>query len=1563
MPKKASAPKKAQQQAQEAEPEGEAQPETDEAAECNDSDSSSTHKPAAADAAARGRASAAMLKIDKLNHKSELDVFLNTISTVITTNGVNLLEAESATLKIAYARINREASGLADFAARLDVILMTTEEGDSEKEEHLTFKLLKQQLLAAAYPAVMRDQLKQQLVTFAVQGQALSTARIGELLKLLKLLIFMDHISKGDAIETIRKVVRAGYPVLDGLWQMTDAGKDLKFAQVIRVFSTHALDRASASDTTPASHSFVAQHSAGAGAAAATTTSATCKRCHLQGHLAEHCKAPTCTNCDKIGHPRHACTQPQKQSQGRPGAGYAGGNKQGPANKKPWGKPRDNHAALSAASTSTDSSPDVNNVSDWCLDTGATHHMTGNSAILDSVKQLELSINVTVAGGGSLTATTSGTAQIRVQTGPDEFVVIQLDDVLHVPGLQHNLLSPKALAKAGHSWTIHVAAEPGASYVIIPASASSAGEQHVPLVEQAGLLIVCNKSSVYLMCQSKPSTTLKCAHQRLGHADYDTVRKAHQLADEPLGQRDQKFCEDCALTKSRMQSVAKKAAPRQTMAGELIHCDFVGPSEENAAISMEEGCMNGHRFAIAFIDDATKYTFLYLMTAKSEATKCLEQFVVDAQAKGITIAAGAILQSDNDRVLNCGRDFQALLHQLGMVPRTCPPNTPAMNGIVERAWLTLKNTARAMLQDAQLPKRMWGAAMLHAVYLRNRCPHSALGDVSPYFKVHGQHPKLDHLRKFGCKAYVHDSSSTRKTWDAKAKVGWLIGHSKLSTAYVIAFNGEDTAEGKYHTVEAMHVVFEEDGVLHFPAEISNADDPINLQPDSRLPLQAHVMESQRGEASVSQAPRLETPTAQQQHQSPDMRVPDAPSTPTSKRRVHFEVDNTTAPATTVTRAGRVVKPTSRVQQSAPTRRAQISSPTALVADAQVGHSLCNSMDSTEYVDCSGEADGEADVGGNADGSARESLPTQTERDTSNQTIMDTGPLTALPLDPKDKEPRSLAAAMKRTDASLYADAMEVELDSLTECQAYEVVRLADVPGGATMVRPMTNFTSKHDVDGKFIRKKARVVADGSQQQKGRDFQDSFAPVANAVVFRTMASMAAANDWPLHQIDIKTAFLNGCLEEDVYMVTPEGVDTHNEHGERVVWKLLKALYGLKQAPRAWYARLHNVLEKELGFTRTSSDACLYYNSTISCWLAFHVDDFAILARTLEGLLEAKAGLGEHFDVKDIGELRHFLGIAVERDHHAGTIKMHQRTYTEEILKRFKMLDAHPKPTPLPEKTILSPRQASEEPLCKEEHELYRELVGRVNHLAVMTRPDISVAISQLARFVADPTRRHTVAAKHLLRYLCGTTSLGLIYARTPTPLCCFDSQPGGMHSAFNAHPNQLQCFVDANWAPEGGEVKRKSTTGLVFMFNGAAIAWTSKLQPITALSSTEAEYIGLSEAGRQSLYHRNLHHEFSLTPDVEEPPLPIWEDNQSAIIISENPENTSRIRHLDVKFHFIRECVANKHTVLRYIPTSCQLADCLTKNLGRVLHSRLSNVLLGTANAEFSNVRLGTVNAS
>eukprot|EP00047_Mylnosiga_fluctuans_P021649 m.107308 g.107308 ORF g.107308 m.107308 type:complete len:1346 (+) comp8977_c1_seq1:110-4147(+) len=539
------------------------------------------------------------------------------------------------------------------------------------------------------------------------------------------------------------------------------------------------------------------------------------------------------------------------------------------------------------------------------------------------------------------------------------------------------------------------------------------------------------------------------------------------------------------------------------------------------------------------------------------------------------------------------------------------------------------------------------------------------------------------------------------------------------------------------------------------------------------------------------------------------------------------------------------------------------------------------------------------------------------------------------------EPKNLTQALRHPDAKLYSAAYDAELNALRANDVYELVPLATVPETHNVLTTVTTFRRKLDADGNFIKIKARICVNGSTQIKGVDYSVSYAPVVNTDILRTLLSMATKQNMHIHSIDIKTAFLNGDLTEDVYMHPPQGEQrTDSTTGERLVCKLRKSLYGLRQAPRAWYEKLHGVLV-QLGFKRTEVDNSFYVytspdiNATIL--LPFHVDDFLVIGPDRQRVEAFIAALSQHFDLEDYGPASEFLGIGIDRDWNAGTLTLSQQRYAEDVLERFQMTDCNPTRTPLAANQVLV---AGGTPLPKADHARYREMVGSINYLATMTRPDLSNAVSQLARFLAAPTDDHMAAAKHLLRYLRGTTSYGLRYY-------CDEREHSNLPSDYHEH--LLNGFADANWAADPSDAI--STTGYVITLNGGAVAWSAQRQKTVALSTTDAEYMAISETARvmMSIRHILAH----VDPNIIAQPSIMWEDNRGVLYQATNPTNSPRTKHLAVRHHYVRERVNSGDLTVMPIPTECQAADGFTKSIGHVALERHLPVFL------FSPARMHT----
>ena len=386
------------------------------------------------------------------------------------------------------------------------------------------------------------------------------------------------------------------------------------------------------------------------------------------------------------------------------------------------------------------------------------------------------------------------------------------------------------------------------------------------------------------------------------------------------------------------------------------------------------------------------------------------------------------------------------------------------------------------------------------------------------------------------------------------------------------------------------------------------------------------------------------------------------------------------------------------------------------------------------------------------------------------------------------------------------------------------------------------------------------------------------------------------------MDVTTAFLNGELEEEVFMRQPEGYAVKGK--ENLVCRLKKSIYGLKQSPRCWNSVLDDYLKK-LGFVQVPADPCLYVLASEGeiCLIAVYVDDILLAGSCNKRLTAVKQALAKKFQVKDMGELHYFLGVKVIQDRKNKRVWIGQQSYTENILRQFGMEDAKTIRTPVDTSTKLV--KGDDDEMCVDQS-LYQSAVGSLLYLSLATRPDITFAVSNVAKYCTRPTNKHWTAVKRIFRYLKGTQNYGLCYSKD-------DSGCVG--------------FSDADW---GGDLDtRRSTSGYVFRFGGAAITWRSKRQACVALSTAEAEYVALAGTVQESLWLQQLLSDLQGKPAD---PMVIFEDNQSAMSMSKNPKFHGRSKHIDIKYHFTREQVSNGKIVLKYCKTSEMTADFLTKGL-------------------------------
>jgi hypothetical protein len=393
------------------------------------------------------------------------------------------------------------------------------------------------------------------------------------------------------------------------------------------------------------------------------------------------------------------------------------------------------------------------------------------------------------------------------------------------------------------------------------------------------------------------------------------------------------------------------------------------------------------------------------------------------------------------------------------------------------------------------------------------------------------------------------------------------------------------------------------------------------------------------------------------------------------------------------------------------------------------------------------------------------------------------------------------------------------------------------------------------------------------------------------------------------MDVKTAFLHGDLKEEIYMEQPEGYVVKGK--EDYVYRLKKSLYGLKQAPRQWYKKFESVMIQQ-GYKKTTSDHCVFmkrFSDDDFIILLLYIDDMLIVGQNSSRINNLKKELSKSFAMKDLGSAKNLLGMQIVRDRDAKKLWLSQEKYIEKVLERFQMNKAKSVSTPLALHFKLSSSQCPSNDEEKEDMQRvpYASAVGSLMYAMVCTRPDIAHAVSVVSRFQSNPGREHWNAVKWVLRYLRGISSLKLCFGTGKSELC---------------------GYTDSDMA--GDFDSRKSTSGYMITFAGGAVAWQSKLQKCVALSTTEAEYIAATEACKELLWMKKFVRELGFTQET----YVLFCDSMSAIHLSKNSTFHGRSKHIDVRYHWIRDVLESKLLVLEKIHTDDNGADMFTKILPR-----------------------------
>lgn len=1127
----------------------------------------------------------------------------------------------------------------------------------------------------------------------------------------------------------------------------------------------------------------------------------------------------------------------------------------------------------------------------WLLDSGASSHMTGDSSLLSDLISLTHPIEVKTADG-SIAATHYG--RLSLLNHADERVTIE--KVFLVPGLKFNLMSVGQLTAKGadvrfKDSTCQVNVKGALAFKATLDRSRNWILHLTPGDRSMGTfktLLRALPASIDMSDNNKSDgrkASFALWHRRLAHLNGDSMKLLfgkHSTGASIARTTDQPTikCESCIMGKLVRPpfptSVTRAEAPL-----DLVHSDLCGPM----GVPSEGGAL----YMMILVDDCSRFTWVQFLKRKSDALFSFKtwQVMVERQL-GRSIK---VLRTDGGGEYQAFKDY---LSSLGIVHQTTAPYTSQQNGVAERANRTVVERSIAVMHSERLPLPLWAQVMDSVVYLKNRSPSRSIDGYTPFERIYGHPPNLAHLRTLGATAWVLVRKAER-SWklDTRARLCVFIGYSNTQKAWKFW----DVARSK--TVVSRDAVFDEERTIERDArplpsltslsqvlvrsqhssaglDVSNSphQDLLETVGDDDQTETVGDIPGEGDELCLTPAP--ECAIDQATIGTPDPSVPDRPP----KKLPKGWVLTTDPPGL----------PKEQPRSGLRSGRTRTYGSSALITEIEY---------QTELNDFLG----------------RPSIEDSHPSDTRLPLWPNLSPPHALAAQAvSELEPSSWKEAMASSDAHHWQEAADDEMASLVQAKVF-----SEVERGSTTIRPITCkwvFKVKRDERGHIERYKARLVARGFLQRAGIDYDESFAPVAKFQSIRLILALAAAYDLELHQMDVKTAFLYGSLDRDVFMEQPEG---YNSDGSKV-WKLHKSLYGLKQAPRSWYHELHHSLLK-IGFIRTLSDHSIYVRRDNNGLIivGVYVDDLTIAAERLSTLQDFKSSLSDTYSMKDMGPLHFILGLQVERDRKTRSLRLHQSQYIDTIITRFNFQTARSSNAPLPAKTILTLREEHERPTDRDR---YLSMLGSLMYAMLGTRPDLCYAVGMLARFAQDPSKSHERAITQVYKYLKTTQHLGITY-----------EGPGGDAPSFLG-------YSDADFAtndPRG----RRVTSGFAFKFWGGAVSWQSKRHPSVSLATADAEYVGVAQAARELVWLRSLASELGYPCSSA---TTLYCDNEAAITIARNPIAHSCTKQVDILFHFTRELVEREIVRLKHIRTHDMVADGLTKPLASVKFQAYTRML-------------------
>ncbi|GJW68326.1 putative ribonuclease H-like domain-containing protein [Tanacetum coccineum] len=973
-------------------------------------------------------------------------------------------------------------------------------------------------------------------------------------------------------------------------------------------------------------------------------------------------------------------------------------------------------------------------------------------------------------------------------------------------------------------------------------------------------------------------------HRRLNHLNFGTI---NDLARKDLvrGLPRLKFekdhlCSACQLGKSKKFSHRPKSENTNMEVLHTLHMDLCGP--------MRVQSIKGKKYILVIVDDYSRFTWVKFLRSKDETPEFVTNFLKQIQV-GLNKTVRFIRTDNGTEFVN--QVMSEYYEGVGIFHQKSVPRTPQQNGVVERRNRTLVEAARTMMIFSKAPMFLWAEAVATACYTQNRSLIHTRHNKTPYELVHDKKPDLTFFRVFGALCYPTNDSEDLGKFQAKADIGIFVGYAPSRKGYRI-YNKRTR-----RLMETIHVTFDEMHQSMAPARMSSGPEPFILSPgqlksglaptDKELemlfqPMFDEHLEQSRVNEPVSSATEINAQVVPPGTSLSTTIAQDAPSTSASSTTsdIHLPVQHQEIAEEPIHEDTPIIHDVLHPSHNLVTGdpgSAQSSSGNVNSAESnQVNYPPDHLRRWTKDHPLD-------NIVGNP------SRPVSTRKQLASDALW-----CCFHTELSKVEPKNFKMAVIE---DCWFQAMQ---DEIHEFDRLEVWELVPRPIYVMVIALKWIYKVKLDEYGDVLKNKARLVAKGYRQEEGIDFEESFAPVARIEAIRIFIANAATKNMIIYQMDVKTAFLNGDLQEEVFVSQPEGFE--DQENPTHVYRLKKALYGLKQAPRAWYDTLSKFLLAN-NFFKGAVDPTLFTRKSGKHILLvqIYVDDIIFASTDHNACNIFSKEMSSKFQMSMMGQMSFFLGLQVSQS--PGGIFINQAKYALETLKKYGMDLSDPVDTPMVDRLKLDEDLMG----IPVDQTRFRGMVGSLMYLTA-SRPDLVFAVCMCARYQAKPTKKHFEAIKRVFRYLKGTINMGLWYPKD--------------------NAMSLTAYADADHA--GCQDSRRSTSGSAQFLGDRLVSWSSKKQRSTAISTIEAEYIAMSGCCAQILWMRSQLKDYGF--DFNK--IPLYCDNKSAIALCCNNVQHSRSKHIDIRHHFIREQVENRVVELYFVETNYQLADILTKALPR-----------------------------